>query len=152
MYDRNAAVAYAHEWAYGRNPKYYDFDGIGGDCTNFISQVLAAGGSKQNYNANGWYYNSLNDRSPSWSGVDELYNFLVSSHTVGPRAEEISLSGAMLGDIIQLGSDYSGFYHSLVIVNAAAGNILTAAHTIDSDHRPLSTYNYGHIRVLHIIS
>ena len=30
-YDRRAAVAYAHKWAYGRNPAYYDFSEIGGD-------------------------------------------------------------------------------------------------------------------------
>lgn len=44
MYDRNKAVAYAHKYAYSRNPNYYNFDNIGGDCTNFVSQVLAAGG------------------------------------------------------------------------------------------------------------
>ena len=30
-YDRRAAVLYAHEWAYGRNPKFYDYERIGGD-------------------------------------------------------------------------------------------------------------------------
>ena len=24
-YDRRAAVLYAHEWAYSRNPKFYDY-------------------------------------------------------------------------------------------------------------------------------
>ena len=32
-YDRAAAVRYAHEWAYGRNPRYYDYELLGGDCT-----------------------------------------------------------------------------------------------------------------------
>ena len=48
-YDRAAAVAYAHRWAYGRNPRYYDFENIGGDCTNFASQVLFAGSGVQNH-------------------------------------------------------------------------------------------------------
>ena len=30
-YDRPAAVAYAHRWAYGRNPRYYDYERVGGD-------------------------------------------------------------------------------------------------------------------------
>ena len=77
LYDREAALRYAHRWAYERNPEYYDFDGLGGDCTNFVSQVLAAGGAEQNYSQNGWYFNSINNRSPSWSGVNELYEFLV---------------------------------------------------------------------------
>ena len=38
LYDRERAVAYAHQWAYSRNPAYYDFSVLGGDCTNFISQ------------------------------------------------------------------------------------------------------------------
>ena len=29
-YDRRAAVAYAHAWAYGRNPAFYDYEQIGG--------------------------------------------------------------------------------------------------------------------------
>ena len=42
-YDRSAAVTYAHRWAFGRNPRYYNFDELGGDCTNFASQCLYAG-------------------------------------------------------------------------------------------------------------
>ena len=37
-YDRQAAVDYAHRWAYHRNPDFYNFDELGGDCTNFASQ------------------------------------------------------------------------------------------------------------------
>ena len=32
-YDRFRAVAYALRWALSRNPRYYDFEDIGGDCT-----------------------------------------------------------------------------------------------------------------------
>ena len=149
LYDREAALRYAHKWAYERNPEYYDFDGLGGDCTNFVSQVLAAGGAEQNYSQNGWYFNSINDRSPSWSGVNELYEFLVSEHDVGPRARVVDVSEAMAGDIVQLGSFENGYYHSLIIVDPE--NMLVAAHTVDSDYRPLSSYNYDYFRVLQVI-
>lgn len=43
VYDRYSAVMYAHKWAYDRNPRYYNYDKIGGDCTNFASQCLLAG-------------------------------------------------------------------------------------------------------------
>jgi len=33
-YNRVKAVEYAHKWAFGRNPKYFNFDKLGGDCTN----------------------------------------------------------------------------------------------------------------------
>ena len=43
LYDRRAAVLYAHRWAYGRNPAFYDYEHLGGDCTNFASQCIYAG-------------------------------------------------------------------------------------------------------------
>lgn len=36
-YDRNKAVDYANKWAMSRNPRYLDFHGLGGDCTNVKS-------------------------------------------------------------------------------------------------------------------
>ena len=77
LYDRNAAVAYAHKWAYSRNPAYYNYDKLGGDCTNFASQCLFEGARVMNFKPlYGWYYNSANDKSPSWTGVRFLYDFL----------------------------------------------------------------------------
>ncbi len=56
-YDRRAAVAYAHQWAYGRNPDFYDYEEIGGDCTNFASQCLYAGTGVMNFDpVYGWFY------------------------------------------------------------------------------------------------
>lgn len=48
-YDRPQAVAYARKWAFGRNSQYYDFSGLGGDCTNFVSQCLYAGSKVMNF-------------------------------------------------------------------------------------------------------
>jgi putative amidase-like protein len=42
QYNPAAAVAYADQWAHGRNPNYPDF--TDNDCTNFNSQGLEAGG------------------------------------------------------------------------------------------------------------
>ena len=76
-YDRAAAVRYAHLWAYGRNPRYYDYEGIGGDCTNFASQCIYAGAGVMNDTPTfGWYYINANDKAPAWTGVEYLYNFL----------------------------------------------------------------------------
>lgn len=46
VYDRTAAVNYADTWAHGRNSNYpnYDTGCDCNDCTNFVSQVLEAGG------------------------------------------------------------------------------------------------------------
>lgn len=48
-YDREAAVAYAKRWAFSRNPAFYDFSRIGGDCTNFASQCIYAGAKVMNF-------------------------------------------------------------------------------------------------------
>ena len=67
-YDRQAAVAYAHRWAYLRNPAFYNFDKLGGDCTNFASQCLYAGAGVMDYTPTfGWYYNSQYSRAPAWT-------------------------------------------------------------------------------------
>lgn len=36
-YNREEAVQYTKTWAYSRNPKYYNFDSVGGDCTSSTS-------------------------------------------------------------------------------------------------------------------
>lgn len=149
-YNRTAAVNYARKWALARNPAYYDFEEIGGDCTNFASQCIYAGAGIMNYTPiMGWFYNSSYSRSPSWSGVGYLYNFLVSNKSVGPYARVVSASEAMPGDIVQLGTAQGDFYHSPVIT-ATTPSILVAAHTYDALDRPLSSYIYEKARFLHI--
>lgn len=149
-YNRTAAVAYARRWALDRNPAYYDFSEIGGDCTNFASQCIYAGARTMNYTpVMGWNYVSLQKRTPSWSGVEYLYNFLVNNKSIGPYAHVISQAEALPGDIVQLGTMSGNFYHSPVIT-AITPIILVAAHSDDSLDRPLSSYNYGALRFLHI--
>lgn len=50
-YNREKALEYAKKWAYKRNPKYYNFDLVGGDCTSFASQCIFAGSNIMNYNS-----------------------------------------------------------------------------------------------------
>ena len=154
-YNREAAVAYARKWAFGRNPKFYDFSDIGGDCTNFASQCIYAGAGIMNYTPTyGWYYISLNNRAPAWTGVDELYRFLTTNRGAGPRAVVTDLKGIMPGDIIQLQfSPKERFDHSPVVIDAGSGTpqtILVAAHSYDAYGRTLASYGYGKLRPLHI--
>lgn len=152
QYNRIAAVQYAQKWAYKRNPKFYNFDEIGGDCTSFISQCIYAGAKTMNYKKHiGWYYNSVNDRSPSWSGVEYLYNFLTTNKSVGPSAIVSSRDNVEIGDVIQLKfSGMNNFSHSLFIVNKTKNDIFVATHTDDSYNRNISTYIFEKIRFLHI--
>lgn len=155
-YDRDAAVQYASQWAFKRNPAYFDFHGIGGDCTNFISQCLYAGCGVMNYTKTfGWYYASTNNRSPSWTGVRYLYQFLIENQSVGPYALAVDPYQILPGDVIQLGNSVGDFYHSLLAVEVGhtptPHNILIATHSDDAYRRPLDTYSYDRIRYIHIL-
>ncbi len=149
-YNRADAVSYARRWAFGRNPDYYIFDTLGGDCTNFVSQCIFAGAGQMNYTPDfGWYYISVTDRAAAWTGVTFLYNFLTTNEGLGPFAAEVNENEIRTGDIIQLGRNDGSFYHSL-IVTAKIPQILVSAHSNDALDRPLDTYVYDRARFLHI--
>lgn len=156
-YDRRAAVRYAHRWAYSRNPRFYNFDELGGDCTNFASQCLYAGTGIMNYTPTfGWYYLGSNDKAPAWTGVPYFYNFLTRpEESPGPFGVQANLRMLMPGDFAQLRFSYDVFGHTPVIVEVGSppslDNILVAAHSQDSDYRPLSSYVYQEIRFIHIL-
>lgn len=158
-YDGSRAVEYARRWALGRNPLFYDFSGGGGNCTNFVSQCLLAGSLVMNPTPTfGWYYTSIDDRAPSWTGVGELYDFLVGardfpsiSERIGPFCNEVEREAARPGDVIQLANENGIFYHSLLITGfSQTGDILICANSKDSLDRPLSTYTYAAARFLHV--
>ena len=156
-YDRSAAVQYAHQWAYGRNPAFYDYEHLGGDCTNFASQCVFAGSGVMNFTPTfGWYYIDSNQKAPAWTGVPYFYNFLTRQGTsVGPMGRPCMLEELLPGDVIQLSFKGEEFQHTPVVVAVgnpiAPENILLAAHSFDADNRPLSTYEYRDIRPIHII-
>lgn len=149
-YNRTAAVEYARRWALGRNSAYYDFQYIGGDCTNFASQCIFAGAGVMNFTpVTGWYYRSLSDRAAAWSGVEYLYKFLVNNQSVGPYGHIVEMGEAAPGDIVQLGTQSGRFYHSPVIT-AVTPTVLVSAHTFDALDRPLSSYQFEVVRFIHI--
>lgn len=156
-YNREKAVQYAHKWAHSRNPVYFNFEDFGGDCTNFASQVIYAGCGIMNYLPTyGWYYSNSYNRSPSWTGVDYLYNFLVNNSGAGPVARVADISKVEPGDIIQLSFQAgSRFNHSPVVIQTGnppdKNNILVAAHTDDQDYYPLTGYDWVNMRCLHIL-
>lgn len=63
-YNATNAVTYAKYYANKRNPNFADFKNVGGNCTNFASQAIQAGGYQDDYN----FYSEI-------IGVDEQYNY-----------------------------------------------------------------------------
>jgi hypothetical protein len=150
-YDRTVAMRYAREWALKRNPALYNFDNNGGDCTNFISQCLRAGGLKQNYApVVGWFYISQNNRAPAWTSVENLHKYLINFNV----AKEVPIYMTAVGDVIQLSFDGTTFGHSLIVTETgdvpSINNIKICTHTEDALDRHLRTYIYAAMRVIHI--
>lgn len=104
-----------------------------------------------NYSKNfGWYYINANNKSPSWTGVEFLYNYLTRKSTLGPIGIKTSKNNVEEGDIIQLSFDNRIFSHSLFITKIVGESIYVATHTDDNLNKALNLYNYKDIRFIHI--
>lgn len=154
-YNRQGVLEYAQKWAYDRNPNYYNFDSVGGDCTSFASQCIYAGSGVMNYaRLNGWFYINGNKKSPSWSGVEFLYEFLTTNKLSGPYGKEVNQDEIDIGDIAQLSFNGTNFGHTLVITKIEnklnLNRIFISSHTYDSFNKRISEYNFEKIRFIHI--
>src|ERR1700680_3028670 len=86
IYNRKAAADYAEKRARNYNPDWPSHAGNaggGGDCTNFISQALYAGGwpmEDTSYGRQGWYsYTNDPGTSRSWAGAHPFALYLQNS-------------------------------------------------------------------------
>lgn len=105
----------------------------------------------------GWYYESLSSRAPAWSGVEQLYNFLINNTGKGPFAVRAAAADMRPGDVVQLTFNGTIYGHSLFVISAGAvgsepnnSNIFTATHTFDSDYLPLDYWTDVGYRYIHI--
>lgn len=158
-YNRERAVEYALKWALDRNPLFIDFTGIGGNCTNFVSQAILAGSCTMNYTPNfGWYYVNAEDRAPAWSSVEFFYDFMTGAPTfieqnrgIGPFAMEVPRERVVLGDVAQYANSQGDWYHTVMITGFDGEEILVSAQSDDAKNRPISSYNFTTVRFLHIV-
>lgn len=81
-YSISKAGAYARKYALNYNPSYFNYDSIGqGDCANFASQCLKAGGLTTNSTWKGSSTKSKNTKA--WINCEAQKSYLVKS--VGAR-------------------------------------------------------------------
>ena len=93
-YDRDLAADYVADYTTTTNSEYPNYDSIGGDCTNFASQALYAGGMEMTSavrypdNASSWYYyyDSVGlGRSSSWTGAHEFRQYWADVNDYGGK-------------------------------------------------------------------
>lgn len=142
-YDYKAMVTYAQTYWNHYNTAYPDYngEGAGGDCTNFVSQVLKAGGWKHvpgytdDYTK--WFGNA-DIQSDSFVGVNEFSWFALSSQRVTPLA---NVYQADLGDVIQMDFNRDGSKdHSMVVTyRSGSGVPYVTYHSTNTYNRSVAS-------------
>lgn len=140
-----AACTYAETFALTPNPKYKSFENIGGDCTNFISQILFAGELKQN---NSWKPYTL-----PWIRVEDLYLYLTTSNLASKQPNGTPLSK---GCVIQFYTPEIGryFHNGFITYELQNNDYLYCCHSYNKLNYPLSQiypHRYPVLRALKII-
>lgn len=97
-YNRTTAVSYANTYALSYNSNYKSFALVGGDCANFVSQCLYAGGLAMDST---WKYtrasgsNRNNDTcTAAWNNANSLKNYLknnIGAPILAPKWRKVAI-------------------------------------------------------------
>ena len=144
-YDRVDALMYIITYdGSARNPRFYDYSAIGGDCQNFGSQCIwyGLGGVNDASMIDGkyfpmvdngktdprsWYSTSIKYDTPNtyvWTGVDHFDDYIDDSgyNIQGPYGTIYSgIAYAERGDLIQIRANSTSDYHHTYVVYGVQG-------------------------------
>lgn len=164
-YNRIGAVNYAIKYALHPNKEYKYFQSInenGGDCTNFVSQCLKAGGAPMDYNEHRpWWYNIKKGKaSTCWAVAHSLYWYLRTNQSMnraaikGMEVEEIS--ELEIGDVVFYENYQNTIFHAAIITSFinTNGNIvpLISQHSYNQlNESYIKKYEYKKEHFLKII-
>lgn len=159
-YDRQAAAAYADRYVDERNDAWPDYAGSGGNCQNFASQVLLAGGIPMDIYGDAvwkWYSDEVSNspgaqgRSSSWTGVNQFVEYAAANTGYGLVAEtEAPYFSGEPGDLLHMGID-GDWGHTVVIASAVTNgqgevvDYLVDSNTGNLRNYPASLYGYPEI-------
>lgn len=134
------ARAYAEKYYNKYNPAYPRFSN---DCTNFVSQILHAGGRPMKgkttttlvRDTKAWFVMKRPDgsfsRSTSWSTVVDLYAHLTRTQPAYSSTSKSNIiKNAKSGDVIQFKKKGADRYtHAMWIYQKSSSNLLLSGHT-----------------------
>ncbi|MFD8420059.1 amidase domain-containing protein [Streptomyces sp. NPDC059466] len=140
-YDYAAMAAYAEKYWKNYNTAYRSFNSAGGDCTNYVSQSLKAGGwqsvtsSDEDYGT--WYYGT-SGQSDSWVGVNEWSWFTQTDRRTTPLANVYQMD---VGDVMQMDFDKDGSKDHTMITSyrSSSGVPYLTYHDTDTYRRSVSS-------------
>ena len=156
-YDRAAAEQYMRQYDHQRNDRWYAYDDVGGNCMNFGSQVLLAGGIPMDEQGGSkWYWYGQNTLDLSWINVGRFYSYARENRGYGLVADtEANYYTGEVGDILILGPN-GGHNHTTVIsgiVRNGAGetvDYLLCSNTTNYTDFPAGAYYYTSHRLIKI--
>ena len=141
-FSRFAMKSYQNNWALSRNPIWADYTGLGGDCQNYASQVIKAGGAP--FDESGsykWYWYSDANRSPSWTGVISMQNYIRYNSGLGPNGKFVSSASTLLtGDMVHIDLNSNGTYDHAVVIYNPGSSPTVSGHTEDCINKRLSEF------------
>lgn len=163
IYNGNSAVEYAITYADQEdyNNNYPDYRNSGGDCTNFVSQCVLAGGIGMNganssigvhssttewyctYISTGIFGNRRYSVSTSWIRVSDFNTYMT---TVVNNKSTIATLNALhnaseIGDVVQLADKTTGTpYHSIIISGKDSSTSYFCGHSNSRNNEDIMTY------------
>ncbi|MCQ2452254.1 MAG: amidase domain-containing protein [Oscillospiraceae bacterium] len=164
-YDREAAATYIARFWEQRNPEYSAYDGLGGNCQNFTSQMLRAGGipmdvsgmSRWKYYGDYWD-DSVNSsgRTGSWTGAPEFHIYAKENTGYGLAAiVDFSPFAAEPGDVFQVGVHSDDIGHSNVVLgpyeeNGKIVEILLNSNSNNRENWPMTVTFSANVSLIKI--
>ena len=153
------AVVYAKRYYSSYNTAYPDWTEYGGDCANFISQCLYAGGKTMRgtpgttsaaENWSNWFSTgtscNTSNVSSTWRGANAFKGYWqsnASSYMTFSSICESSYDYGFMGDAVSLLNSNGSAYHTVMIIGYDEENydFIVAAHTGNTMTKKLSEYN-----------
>ncbi|WP_130864996.1 amidase domain-containing protein [Acidipropionibacterium timonense] len=140
---RMAAAAYANKYWNSYNRGYRDFssNSYGGDCTNFVSQCMRAGGWSDTgslldrTNDKAWFYWKVT-QSYSWVNVGIFRSFSIK-HGRSKLAQNVTQMWH--GNVIQVAVNGT-WYHSTIVTGRSNNLPLLTYHTNNVHNRPFYSF------------
>lgn len=156
-YDRAAAERYMRQYDHQRNDRWHAYDDVGGNCMNFGSQVLLAGGIPMDEEGGSkWFWRGQNDLDLSWINVGRFYSYARENRGYGLVADtEANYYTGGVGDILILGPD-GGHNHTTVISGIVRNELgetvdyLLCSNTTNYTDFPAGAYYYTSHRLIKI--